>query len=78
MWARRESNSRSSPCEGGIITPRPRALGKSPTRLTGLSHTVLNGAGSDGQAQLQDVHELDALPRASQEPQEPQPVPLRA
>ncbi len=25
-WARRDLNSRSSPCEGDIITPRPRAL----------------------------------------------------
>ena len=26
-WARRESNSRSLPCQGNVITPRPRALG---------------------------------------------------
>ena len=25
-WARRELNSRSSPCQGDVITPRPRAL----------------------------------------------------
>ena len=30
-WARRESNSRSLPCQGNVITPRPRALGILPT-----------------------------------------------
>ena len=30
-WARRESNSRSLPCQGNVITPRPRALGNLPT-----------------------------------------------
>ena len=26
-WARQELNLRSPPCQGGVITPRPRALG---------------------------------------------------
>ena len=77
-WARSELNRRSSPCEGDVITPRPRALGNSPTRLTNLSHTVFNGAGLDGPLRLRVARGLDGLPPASQEPQAPQPVLLRA
>ena len=31
-WARAELNRRSSPCQGDVIAPRPRALG---LKLTG-------------------------------------------
>ena len=30
-WARQELNLRSPPCQGGVITPRPRALGVNAT-----------------------------------------------
>ena len=29
-WARAELNRRSSPCQGDVIAPRPRALGMLP------------------------------------------------
>ena len=43
-WARQELNLRSSPCQGDVITPRPRAQNKSPTDITQMNdslHSVL-------------------------------------
>ena len=37
-WARRELNSRSSPCQGDVITPRPRALKQ--TESTGVLNRI--------------------------------------
>ena len=39
-WARPESNWRSSPCQGDVITPRPRALAVRPTAGAYLSTSV--------------------------------------
>ena len=37
-WARRELNSRSSPCQGDVITPRPRA--RKQTEQTGILNRI--------------------------------------
>ena len=46
-WARRELNSRSSPCQGDVIAPRPRALANFPNGFgiypnrSGFQDTIL-------------------------------------
>ena len=39
-WARPELNWRSLPCQGNVITPRPRALGNLSNNWTYISESV--------------------------------------
>ncbi len=56
-------NSRSSPCQGDVITPRPRALGK-------VSHlgSILNGFGMLFPIQLTILEILPVQPGWEQRP----------
>ena len=44
-WARQELNLRSSPCQGDVITPRPRAQNKPSTNITQMNDSLYSVLG---------------------------------